>query len=129
MSYVVVGLSDPCEEYPGHDCVSWVHGPFETRREAGEHAGAVPAGFRPHILSLEDTSPVPDWKRGDRVMVCLPDKGGVKGGVNSHAWFGGTVREVDPPGRRPGVIVDLDYPVNGVGDCYATHAELRAPAN
>lgn len=25
----------------------------------------------------------------------------------------------------PGVRVDLDKPVNGVTDCYATHAELR----
>ena len=37
----------------------------------------------------------------------------------------GTVREVDPPGLRPGVRVDLDREINGVRDCYATHGELR----
>jgi hypothetical protein len=54
VSYVVVGLTDPCEEYPGHDCVSWVHGPFATSREARDYAGTVPPGFRPHILPLQD---------------------------------------------------------------------------
>jgi hypothetical protein len=54
VGYVVVGLTDDCAEHPGHDCVSWVHGPFGTRREAREHAGEVPAGFRPHILPLKD---------------------------------------------------------------------------
>jgi hypothetical protein len=65
------------------------------------------------------------WKPGDRVGVRLPDRDGIKGLRGSMAWFSGTVRGVDPPGRRPGIVVDLDYPVNGVQDCYATHAELR----
>lgn len=69
------------------------------------------------------------WHQGDRVMVCLPDKGGVNGRKRSRdAWFPGTVRETDPPGIRPGVLVDLDYPVNGVRDCFATHDELRPRA-
>lgn len=62
------------------------------------------------------------WKPGDRVEVHLPDKNGVKGRRRSRAWFSGTVRVSDPTG----VIVDLDIPVNGVPDCYATQGELRA---
>jgi hypothetical protein len=65
------------------------------------------------------------WTPGDRVQVRLPDKNGIKGRRNSRNWFSGTVRAVDPPGALPGVIVDLDHPVSGVRDCYATHAELR----
>ena len=66
------------------------------------------------------------WKPGDRVIVRLPDKSlrvGTSGRrqVDVH----GTVREVDPPGLRPGVRVDLDREINGVRDCYATHRELR----
>ena len=67
-----------------------------------------------------------EWKPGDRVLVHLPDKNGIRGRKNAHAWFSGTVRAVDPPGPLPGVIVDLDQPVNGVPDCYATHGELRS---
>lgn len=52
MSFVVVGLTGPCVEYLRQDCVSWVHGPFETSREAREYAASVPAGFRPHIITL-----------------------------------------------------------------------------
>lgn len=63
-----------------------------------------------------------DWKPGDRVIVRLPDRSAYrKRDVDVH----GTVREVDPPGSRPGVRVDLDREVNGVRDCYATHGELR----
>lgn len=40
-------------------------------------------------------------------------------------WYSGTVREVDPPGLFPGVRVDLDYLVNGVSTCYASHRELE----
>ena len=65
-----------------------------------------------------------DWQRGDRVLVRLPDRYGRRGRVGSENWFPGTVRETDT-GSRPGVLVDLDYPVNGASDCYATHAELR----
>ncbi len=63
------------------------------------------------------------WEPGDRVLVELPDANGAQRG----RWrsFAGTVREVNPPGLRPGVRIDLDVPVNGVRDCYATHAELR----
>jgi hypothetical protein len=66
------------------------------------------------------------WKPGDRVIVRLPDRRLRRGGsgfreVDVH----GTVREVDPPGLRPGVRVDLDREINGVRDCYATHGELR----
>ena len=68
------------------------------------------------------------WQPGDRVEVRLPVREGVKGRPNSWAWFSGTVRETDPPGLPPGVRVDLDRPVNGARDCYATHAELRAEA-
>jgi hypothetical protein len=67
-----------------------------------------------------------NWKSGDRVLVCLPP--GRPGKLLSNSWFAGTVREVDPPGLRPGVRVDLDYPVNGVSDCYATHSELHRAA-
>lgn len=63
------------------------------------------------------------WKPGDRVEVFLPVKG-----RNGRFRFGGTVREVDPPGLPPGVRVDLDETVNGVQNCFATHAELRALA-
>ena len=52
--YVVVGLADDCAEHPGHDCVSWVQGPFGSRRAALDRACEVPAGFRPHILPLDD---------------------------------------------------------------------------
>ena len=65
------------------------------------------------------------WKPGDRVKVRLPDRSGLAGRVRGNYWFAGTVREVDT-GPRPGVRIDLDVPVNGVRDCYATHAELRA---
>ncbi len=57
------------------------------------------------------------WKQGDRVWV-NPTMG--RGGLVQ-----GTVREVDPDGKR-GVLVDLDVPVRGLSDCFATHAELRA---
>lgn len=53
MPYVVVGLTEDCDEYPDHDCVSWVHGPFESSAAAREYAGSVPAGFRPHIMTLD----------------------------------------------------------------------------
>ena len=64
------------------------------------------------------------WAAGDRVKVCLPDHDGIKGRRGRMQWFTGTVRDVDS-GSRPGVRVDLDESVNGVRDCYATHAELR----
>lgn len=66
-----------------------------------------------------------DWQPGDRVLVRLPARGGL--GAKPWArwsWFAGTVREVDT-GSRPGVRVDLDQMVNGLSDCYATHAELQ----
>ena len=65
------------------------------------------------------------WVPGDRVLVELPDKQGVAGARGRMVWFSGVVREVDPPDMRPGVIVDLDAPVNGAGVCFATHAELK----
>ena len=64
------------------------------------------------------------WKPGDRVKLLLPDHTRKVGRGYSDAWFTGTVREVDPPGLLPGVQVDLDQPVSGVSDCYATHGEL-----
>jgi hypothetical protein len=63
------------------------------------------------------------WAPGDRVQVELPDKKAIPKG--RMLWFDGTVREIDPPDMRPGVIVDLDEPVNGVTVCFATHGELR----
>jgi len=65
------------------------------------------------------------WKPGDRVIVRLPDGGTPRGYRKREADVHGTVREVDPPGLRPGVRVDLDREINGVRDCYATHRELR----
>lgn len=68
------------------------------------------------------------WKPGDRVLVRLPDKrrqSGIRGGRSRDIDVHGTVREVDLPDQPPGVKVDLDEEVNGVRDCYATHAELR----
>jgi hypothetical protein len=65
------------------------------------------------------------WSPGDRVRVWLPDDTRPRGPGYRSAWFTGTVREVDPPGLPPGVRVDLDKPVNGVQDCFATHAELK----
>jgi len=63
------------------------------------------------------------WQPGERVLVYLPR------GPRGLEAVPGTVREVDPPGLRPGVRVDLDYPVRGADNCYATHSELRkAPA-
>ena len=62
------------------------------------------------------------WKTGDRVRVFLPDQ---RAPYKRERWFSGTVREVDPPKLPPGVRVDLDEPVNGVQDCFATHAELE----
>lgn len=56
------------------------------------------------------------WQPGDRVLVHLQEH-------RRWRWFPGTVREVNT-GSRPGVLVDLDYPVSGCNDCYATHAEL-----
>ena len=58
------------------------------------------------------------------MQVFLPDRFGIKGIRGRMQWFPGTVRDVDS-GSRPGVGVDLDEPVNGVSDCYATRAELR----
>lgn len=52
MSYVVLGLSGECDEYPGHDCVILVNGPFDSRAEADDDARRLPEGFRPHILPL-----------------------------------------------------------------------------
>jgi hypothetical protein len=53
MPYVVVGLTDDCDEYQDHDCVSWAHGPFDHHKDAAEHAGLVPARFRPHVIMLD----------------------------------------------------------------------------
>lgn len=53
MPFVVVGLTDDCDEYPEHDCVSWVHGPFEHHKDAQAHAGLMPPGFRPHVITLD----------------------------------------------------------------------------
>jgi len=68
-----------------------------------------------------------NWKPGDRVIVCLPDRRAPRRRGQHHGWSDvhGTVRVTDLPGRPPGVVVDLDREVNGVRDCYATHAELR----
>ena len=66
-----------------------------------------------------------NWQPGDRVQVLLPDRLGLLGRRGSRAWFRGTVRAVDEPGALPGVRVDLDMPVSGVQDCYASHKELR----
>jgi hypothetical protein len=65
-----------------------------------------------------------NWAPGDRVLVELPDLDGVLGYRGRMHWFPGTVRDVDS-GPRPGVRVDLDDPLNGLSDCYASHAELR----
>jgi hypothetical protein len=65
------------------------------------------------------------WQPGDQVRIWLPDRTRPRGSGFRSAWFTGTVREVDPPGLPPGVRVDLDEPVNGVQDCYATHTELN----
>lgn len=62
----------------------------------------------------------PQWHPGDRVIVRLPDEQ-----LRRHVDVHGTVRVVDSPGHRPGVVVDLDEEVNGVPDCYATHGELQ----
>ena len=67
-----------------------------------------------------------DWTPGDRVKLLLPDRNLRVGLGHPERWVSGTVREVDPPGLRPGVRVDLDSPLNGVSDCYATHSELVA---
>ena len=67
-----------------------------------------------------------DWRPGDRVEVYLPNRSRPRGSGFVSQWFSGKVRVVDPPGLSPGVVVDLDREVNGVSDCYATHAELRA---
>ncbi len=62
------------------------------------------------------------WKPGDRVSLLLPT--GPRH-VPRYARVVGTVRAVDEPGMPPGVRVQLDYPVRGASDCYATHSELR----
>jgi hypothetical protein len=69
------------------------------------------------------------WQPGDRVIVRLPDKSARRGrgGSISKVDVHGTVRAVDDDGGRRGVHVDLDREINGVRDCYATHAELRRP--
>ena len=64
------------------------------------------------------------WRPGDRVRVYLPERWGKAASQARWNWFPGTVREVNT-GSQPGVRVDLDFPVNGVSDCYATHTELR----
>jgi hypothetical protein len=72
-----------------------------------------------------ESEPKP-WKPGDRVIVRLPDRNLRQGGSGfREVSVRGTVREVDTPGHRPGVKVDLDREINGVRDCYATHGELR----
>ena len=70
-------------------------------------------------------TPQPAWAPGDRVEVFLPDRDGASGDRRRWGhWFPGTVRDVNS-GPQPGVRVDLDHPVNGVSECYATQAELR----
>lgn len=66
------------------------------------------------------------WKPGDRVTVRLPDSSVPRGRGVAVVPVHGTVRAVDEAGLPPGVRVDLDREVNGVRDCYATHAELMA---
>ena len=56
------------------------------------------------------------WRVDDRVTVCPT-------GREIDRVYG-TVTDVDPPGLRPGVRVQLDVPVNGVTICFATHDEL-----
>ena len=67
------------------------------------------------------------WKPGDRVIVRLRDGAlpRARGGWIRQADVHGTVRAVDLPDQPPGVKVDLDREINGVRECYATHAELR----
>lgn len=65
-----------------------------------------------------------DWTPGDRVKLLLSDRSLIGGRGSRKRWVCGTVREVDPPGLRPGVRVDLDSPLNGASNCYATHSEL-----
>jgi hypothetical protein len=55
--WVVVGLTDgDCEGKGGEDrdCVSWVHGPFDTQEQAREYAARIPEGFRPHLMTVEE---------------------------------------------------------------------------
>ena len=53
LTWVVVGLTRPCQDDEKTDCVSWVHGPFDTSNQAREYAGQMPPGFRPHIMVLD----------------------------------------------------------------------------
>jgi hypothetical protein len=80
--------------------------------------------MKPERDEPQQQPPHKQWAPGDKVQVLLPDRGGLKGYRGRMCWFTGTVRDVDT-GPCPGVRVDLDYPVSGVSDCYATHAELR----
>lgn len=79
--------------------------------------------LRAQVIALMGEGAMADWKPGDRVIVRLPDAGGSPRGRLRD--FCGTVRAVDEPGLWPGVRVDLDHTVNGIGDCYASHRELR----
>lgn len=61
------------------------------------------------------------WKVGDRVLWPHPERQGRRNvTVNSP----GTVTAIDEPGLPRGVRVKFDELVNGVDECYATHAEL-----
>lgn len=89
-----------------------------TGHEPTIEGGAVPLG----------ASAPESWKPGDRVIVRLPDRSlpRGRGGAVKTVPVHGTVRAVDEDGSHPGVRVYLDREINGVRDCYATHAELIA---
>lgn len=63
----------------------------------------------------------PAWQVGDRVVFRHVERVGRR---NVTVGTLGTVRAVDEPRLPPGVRVDLDEPVCGVRECYATHDEL-----
>lgn len=60
------------------------------------------------------------WRIGDRVLVA-------PSGERKHGpgWVSGTITAIDEAGVPLGVRVQLDWTVNGVDYCYATHGELR----
>lgn len=65
------------------------------------------------------------WKPGDRVTIRLKDTSGDYHRAGTNIVVHGVVRAIDEPGLPRGVRVDLDHPISGISDCYATYSELR----
>lgn len=77
-----------------------------------DNNGWRPLAYRRHAVT--------GWQPGDRVTVNLPADT-----PDTFRRVPGTVTAVDDVAGLPGVRVELDRPIAGVGYCYASASELQ----